>query len=55
MKKQIIKLTKRNNYSYCVTIPKEMIDKYGWKAKQRLTASDKGRGVIEIKDYRTKK
>ena len=54
MKKEIVKLTKKGEYSYVVTVPKEIIDKYGWKAKQKLTIEDKGRGKLEIKDWRRK-
>jgi bifunctional DNA-binding transcriptional regulator/antitoxin component of YhaV-PrlF toxin-antitoxin module len=54
MNKIIIKLSKRSSYSYSVTIPKEIIEKYGWKSKQKLTIEDKGRGKLEIKDWRKK-
>jgi len=54
MSKEIIKLTKKGRYSYTVTIPKEIIEKYGWKARQKLTIEDKGRGSLEIKDWRRK-
>jgi bifunctional DNA-binding transcriptional regulator/antitoxin component of YhaV-PrlF toxin-antitoxin module len=54
MEKNIIKLTKSSRYSYSVIIPKEIIEKYGWKAKQKLTIEDKGRGSLEIKDWRRK-
>lgn len=52
MKKIIVKLNKKSEYSYTVTIPKEIIDKYGWRAKQKLTIEDRGRGSLEIKDWR---
>ncbi len=52
MNKKIIKLNKKSEYSYTVTIPKEIVEKYGWKAKQKLTIEDKGRGSLEIKDWR---
>ena len=52
MENSVRKLKKANKYSYSVTIPKEMIDKYGWKEKQKLTIKDKGRGKIEISDWR---
>ena len=52
MTKHIIKLTKRSSYSYAVTLPKEIVEKYGWKSKQKLTVEDKGRGRIEVKDWR---
>ncbi|MCK5061837.1 hypothetical protein KAR28_04770 [Candidatus Parcubacteria bacterium] len=52
MAKHIIKLTKSSRYSYSIVIPKEIIDKYGWRSKQKLTVEDKGRGKLEIKDWR---
>jgi len=52
--KNIHKLKKSSTYSYSVTIPKEMIDKYGWKEKQKLSIVDKGHGKIEISDWRKK-
>ncbi|MFA6047312.1 MAG: AbrB/MazE/SpoVT family DNA-binding domain-containing protein [Parcubacteria group bacterium] len=50
--KNIIKLKKSSVYSYSVTIPKEMVEKYGWKEKQKLVIKDKGRGKLEISDWR---
>ena len=55
MTKHIVKLTKRSSYSYSVTVPKEIVDKYGWRSKQKLTIEDRGRGRLEIKDWRSKK
>ncbi|MEA3450107.1 MAG: hypothetical protein U9Q85_04010 [Patescibacteria group bacterium] len=52
MAKHIIKLTKSSRYSYSVVIPKEIIDKYDWRSKQKLTVEDKGRGELKIKDWR---
>ena len=54
MTKIVRKLTKTSEYSYFVNIPKEIVDKYEWKAKQNLTVEDKGRGVIEIKDWKNR-
>ncbi|MFA5986000.1 MAG: AbrB/MazE/SpoVT family DNA-binding domain-containing protein [Parcubacteria group bacterium] len=53
-KKSIHKLKKSSAYSYSVTIPKEMVDKYGWKEHQKLVITDKGRGKIEISDWKKK-
>lgn len=50
--KNVHKLKKLNAYSYGVTLPKEIIEKYGWKEKQKLTIKDKGHGKIEISDWR---
>ena len=47
-KQPIHKLKKSSAYSYSVTIPKELVDKYGWKEKQKLSIKDKGHGKIEI-------
>jgi hypothetical protein len=52
MKKTIHKLKKANRYSYSLTIPKEVIEKYKWKEKQKFTIEDKGRGVLEIRDWK---
>lgn len=50
--KIVRKLNKNSRYSYSVNLPKEFVDAYGWKAKQKLTVEDHGRGVIVIKDWR---
>ena len=52
--KSIHKLKKSSAYSYSVTIPKEIINKYGWNEHQKLVVSDKGNGRIEIRDWRKK-
>ena len=52
MEKNIHKLKKSSAYSYSITIPKEIIDKYGWKEKQKLSIKDKGQGKVEIRDWR---
>lgn len=51
-KQSIHKLKKSSIYSYSITIPKEMLDKYGWREKQKLVITDKGNGRIEIRDWR---
>jgi len=52
MAKHIVKLTKSSRYSYSVVLPKELIGKYGWRERQKLTVEDKGRGRLEIKDWK---
>jgi len=52
MPKQTVKLTKSSRYSYSIVVPKEFISKYGWREKQKLVAEDKGRGKLEIRDWR---
>lgn len=52
MKQATRKLTKNSEYSYSVSIPKEVVDKYGWRAKQKLTVKDKGGGLLEIRDWK---
>ena len=53
-KKGIIKLKKASAYSFSVTIPKEIVEKYKWREKQKLVVKDIGRGVVEIRDWRKK-
>ncbi len=54
MEKVVRKLVRTSKYSYAINLPKDMVEKYGWKAKQKLTIEDKGRGVLQIKDWRKK-
>jgi antitoxin component of MazEF toxin-antitoxin module len=37
--------------SYAVTLPKEMIKKLGWKERQKLVVTQKGKSLI-IKDWK---
>lgn len=48
------KLIKLSRYSYAVTIPSEVLRRYGWKEKQKLVISDKGNGRLEIRDARSR-
>ena len=50
--KHIHKLTKISQHSYSLIIPKEIVKKYGWRERQKMTIEDKGRGRLEIKDWR---
>jgi len=54
MSKFTRKLGRTGKYTYFVTLPKEVIEKYGWKEKQKLVLTDKGNGRIEIRDWRRK-
>jgi len=53
-RKNVHKLKKSSAYSFSVTIPKEIVEKYKWREKQKLIVKDKGRGVVEIRDWRKK-
>jgi len=50
--KHIRKLTKTSKASYYLVLPKEIVEKYGWREKQKLTVEDKGRGKVEIRDWK---
>ncbi len=52
MTKNTVKLTRTSKYSYNVVIPKKIIKKYGWREKQKMTIEDKGRGKVEIRDWK---
>jgi hypothetical protein len=52
--KSIHKLKKASAYSFSVTIPKEIVEKYKWREKQKLVVVDKGNGKVEISDWRRK-
>lgn len=51
-KKEVRKLRKISKYTYTVVMPSEIVEKYGWKERQKLTVEDKGRGTVEIRDWR---
>lgn len=53
-RKNVHKLKKASAYSFSVTIPKEIVEKYKWREKQKLVVKDKGRGRVEISDWRKK-
>ncbi|GMQ94930.1 MAG: hypothetical protein BMS9Abin13_040 [Patescibacteria group bacterium] len=55
MKKFIMKLRKVSTHSYAVTIPKELIKKFGWRKRQKLELTFGGRTPsIAIKDWKKK-
>jgi bifunctional DNA-binding transcriptional regulator/antitoxin component of YhaV-PrlF toxin-antitoxin module len=51
--KFVRKIGRASRWSYNIVIPKEIIQKYEWKEKQKIVIVDKGRGKIEISDYRS--
>jgi len=53
-KKYIVKLNKASTYSYSIVIPKEIVEKYGWKEHQKIVVADNGNGKVEIKDWQKK-
>ena len=51
MKKEyIMKLRKVSTHSYSVTLPKEVVKIYGWKERQKLVLTPRGK-TITIKDW----
>ena len=46
------KLSKKNKYSYIATIPKEIIDEYGWRDGQKIVIESYGAGKILISDWK---
>ncbi len=55
IEKQFVhKLKKSSTYSYTITVPKEVIDKYDWREHQKFVLKDKGGGKLEISDWRKK-
>ena len=53
-KKYIRKLTKKGKYSYFVILPKEIINIFGWKDRQKITIKIFGKNKIIIKDWKPK-
>ncbi|MDD3498007.1 MAG: AbrB/MazE/SpoVT family DNA-binding domain-containing protein [Candidatus Moranbacteria bacterium] len=53
-KKAVCKIKKSSAYSYSITIPKKMMDKYDWREKQKMVIEDKGGGKLEIRDWHSR-
>ncbi len=51
MDRNIRKIIKSGNGSYILTIPMEMVKELGWRERQKVVFSKKGR-EIRIKDWK---
>lgn len=52
----IRKLTKKSKYSYIISIPKQLIDAFGWRERQKLELKPKPKSQkITIQDWGPKK
>lgn len=49
-KEYIMKVRKVSTHSYAVTLPKEVIKKFGWKERQKLVLRESGKKII-IRDW----
>jgi len=45
------KIGKVGRYSYCVTIPKEIIQALGWRSRQRVVVGLEGERIV-IRDWK---
>jgi len=54
MEKYVRKIGKASKWSYNIVIPKEIIEKYKWREKQKIVIVDKGHGKLEVRDWRSK-
>ena len=51
--KFIRKLQRTSRYSYCLSIPKEIVKKFKWREKQKLELSFDGKKPeLKIKDWK---
>lgn len=56
MAKFVRKLQKMSGYSYCITIPKRLVSKFGWKERQKLEIVFGGKKPrLIIRDWKPKK
>ncbi len=52
-KKFVRKLQKASSHSYVITIPKELVKKFGWRERQKLEISFGGKKPeLKIKDWK---
>ena len=45
-KNNIRKLTRLGKFSLVITLPKDILDELGWKEKQKLVATKRGKGIL---------
>ena len=50
----IRKLGKVGSYSYCITIPKDIVQDLRWRTKQRVTVEREGDTIV-IRDWKPNK
>lgn len=48
------KLTRIGTHSYAIVIPKEIVEKFGWKERQKITIIEKPRKRLELRDWKRK-
>lgn len=53
MLKHNIRNLQRNQRTYYVTIPVEIIKEFGWKERQKVVVRKYGKGKIIIKDWQS--
>jgi len=51
-KNNIRKLTRLGKFSLAITLPKDILSELGWKEKQKLVATKRGKGIL-ITDWIT--
>ena len=54
MTKYTRKLVRVSTHSFSITIPKEIVKKFGWKEKQKISITEKPRKTLELKDWKRK-
>jgi bifunctional DNA-binding transcriptional regulator/antitoxin component of YhaV-PrlF toxin-antitoxin module len=45
-KNNIRKLTRLGKFSLAITLPKDILNELGWKEKQKLVATKRGKGIL---------
>jgi len=56
MEKYVRKIIKSSTHSYAVTIPKELIERFGWQKKQKVEIIFGGRKPeLIVRDWKPKK
>jgi len=48
------KIGKVGKYSYCITIPKDIVQTLGWRTSQRVVVGLEGKTIV-IRDWKPKK
>jgi len=52
MAKYVRKIMKISSHSYSIVLPKELVKKFGWHEKKKVSIEEKDRKTLLIKDWK---
>lgn len=54
MAKYVMKLRRVSTHSFSITLPKELVKKFGWKERQKISIEEGPAKTLRLKDWKRK-